>query len=133
MVIFLATISFVPSLSNSKVSQPPTKAAGSTGNFKHAFVMVFDRFDAPLLKTELNKFIMKEELPASANVLYAEILGGYQTGIESEYDGNLRAVAFGIQLKTSKISQFDNATINVGATNSVGKDQILLRLTIAKM
>ena len=133
MVIFLATISFVPSLSNSKITSPPSSAAGSTGNFANAFVMIFDKYDGILIQTELNKFIQKEGLPPGTRVLYAEILGGFKAGTEVEYDGNLRALAFGIQLKQENITQFTDATINVGATSSIDESQILMRLTLAKM
>lgn len=133
MVIFLATISFVPSLSNSKVTEPPSSAAGSNGNFANAFVMIFDKYDEVRIQTELNKFIQKEGLPSNSRVLYAEILGGYKVGTEVEYDGNLRALAFGIQLKQANMAQFTSATINVGATSSVGPEQVLMRLTLAKM
>lgn len=132
MIIFLATISFVPSLGDSKVTTPPTAAVGSGDNFKHAFVMIFNKFDQEVLRNEIEKFVAKEELPPNTRVLYAEILGGYKVGEQKEYDGNLTALAFGVALKNAKIPQFDQATINVGATNSIGKDQVLVRLTLAK-
>ena len=129
MVIFLATISFVPMLT----SPSPDQAVGTAGNYKNAFVMVFDSFDPIKLRTELSGFIKNEELPAGTKVLYAEILGGYDPAVEEEYDGNLKGLAFAIKVKDEKISAFSQATINVGATSSIDPGQVLVRLTLAKM
>jgi hypothetical protein len=130
MVIFLATISFVPMLSN---SAPPDQAEGSAGNYKNAFVLVFDSFDAIKLRTEMAGFIKDEGLPQGTKVLYAEILGGYDKAAESEYDGNLRGLAFAIKVKQDEIPAFSSATINAGATSSIESGQVLVRLTFARM
>jgi hypothetical protein len=130
MVIFLATISFVPMLSN---SASPDQADGTAGNYKNAFVMVFDNFDGVKLKDQLATFIKSENLPAGTRVLYAEVLGGYDKATEVEYDGNLRGLAFAIKIKQEAIATFKNSTFNVGATPSVKPGQVLLRLTLAKM
>jgi hypothetical protein len=129
MVIFLATISFVPVLT----SPSPEQAVGTAGNYKNAFVIVFDTFEPLKLRTELSGFIKKEELPAGTKVLYAEILGGYDPDTEAEYDGNLKGLAFAIKVKDERIPAFSQATINVGATTSIDPGQVLVRLTLARM
>ena len=129
MVIFLATISFVPVLT----SPSPEQAVGTAGNYKNAFVIVFDTFEPLKLRTELSGFIEKEELPAGTKVLYAEILGGYDPDTEAEYDGNLKGLAFAIKVKDERIPAFSQATINVGATTSIDPGQVLVRLTLARM
>ena len=130
MVIFLATISFVPILSSSSA---PEQAAGSSGNYKNAFVLVFDSYDSILLQSELATFIKNEELPASTRVLYAEFLGGYDQATEQEYDGNLRGLAFAVKVKKEGIKAFSNSTINAGSTPSIKPNQVLVRLTFASM
>jgi hypothetical protein len=130
MVIFLATISFVPNLGN---STPPDQAVGSSGNYKNAFVMVFDSYNRTLLETELTDFLANEKLPAGTKVLYAEILGGYDSATETEYDGNLRGLAFAVALKRDTLPIFSSATINVGASTSIEKNQVLIRLTLARL
>jgi hypothetical protein len=130
MVIFLATISFVPMLSN---SASPDQAAGTAGNYKNAFVLVYDSFDGVKLKDQLASFIKSENLPAGTRVLYAEVLGGYDKATEVEYDGNLKGLAFAIKIKQQSIPAFSNATFNVGATPSIKPGQVLVRLTLAKM
>ena len=129
MVIFLATISFVPLLT----SASPDQAVGSAGNYKNAFVMVFDSYDRNLLESELKAFLTSEELPLETKVLYAEILGGYDPVAEAEYDGNLKGLAFAVALKRDKLPVFSSTTINVGATSSIEPNQVLVRLTLARM
>ena len=130
MVIFLATISFVPNLGN---STPPDQAVGSSGNYKNAFVMVFDSYNRTLLETELTDFLASEKLPVGTKVLYAEILGGYDSATEVEYDGNLKGLAFAVALKQDNLPLFSSATINVGASTSIESNQILVRLTLARL
>ena len=67
MVIFLATISFVPMLNNSGA---PEQAEGTSGNYKNAFVMGFDAYDSQKLKNDLSDFYKAEDLPSNAK-LYA--------------------------------------------------------------
>jgi hypothetical protein len=129
MVIFLATISFVPLLT----SPSPDQAVGSAGNYKNAFVMVFDTYNRDLLDTELKAFFIKEELPLGTKVLYAEILGGYDPANEAEYDGNLKGLAFAVALKKDNLPVFSSATINVGASSSIKQNQVLVRLTLARL
>jgi hypothetical protein len=129
MVIFLATISFVPLLT----SPSPDQAVGSAGNYKNAFVMVFDTYNRNLLDTELKEFFTKEELPLGTKVLYAEILGGYDPANEAEYDGNLKGLAFAVALKKDNLPVFSSATINVGASSSIKQNQVLVRLTLARL
>jgi hypothetical protein len=129
MVIFLATISFVPLLT----SPSPDQAVGSAGNYKNAFVKVFDSYNRNLLDTELKTFFASEELPLGTKVLYAEILGGYEPATEAEYDGNLRGLAFAVALKKDNLPVFSSATINVGASSSIEKNQVLVRLTLARL
>ena len=130
MVIFLATISFVPMLNN---SASPDQAEGTSGNYKNAFVMVFDAYDAQKLKNELSTFYKAEDLPNGTKVLYAEVLGGFDQATEKEYDGNLRGLAFAVKIKEENLAVFSNTTFNVGATPSIKPSQVLLRLTLARM
>jgi hypothetical protein len=106
---------------------------GSAGNYKNAFVMVFENYNRTLLDTELKNFFASEELPAGTKVLYAEILGGYDPAIEAEYDGNLRGLTFAVALKQDSLPVFSAATINVGASSSIEPNQILVRLTLARL
>lgn len=130
MVIFLATISFVPILSS---SSSPDQATGSAGNYKNAFVMVFDSYNSLELSKELQAFYASEELPPGTKVLYAEVLGGFNPSVEAEYDGNLKGLEFAIKIKQDALPAFEGATINVGATPSIEPDQVLLRLTLTRM
>jgi hypothetical protein len=95
--------------------------------------MVFENYNRTLLDTELKNFFASEELPAGTKVLYAEVLGGYNKTNEQEYDGNLRGLAFAVKVKEENLAIFSNTTFNVGATPSIKPEQVLLRLTLAKM
>lgn len=128
MVIFLATISFVPALSTSR---SPEEAVGSSANYKKAFVMVFDTYDPFKLQSEIEKFIATEELPLTARVIYGEFLGGYDENTETINDGNLRGLEYAVKVKREGIKAFQQSTINAGATPSIKPNQVLVRLTFS--
>lgn len=128
MVIFLATISFVPALSN---SSNPENAINSSSNYKEAFVIVLDKYDPIGLQTEIGNFIRSENLPNTTKVLYGEFLGGYDPASESATDGDLRGLAYAVKIKREGLPQFKSATINAGSTPSIESNQVLIRLTFA--
>ena len=130
MVIFLATISFVPALTSGVVmgSGSVGKIAGS--NYIKGLVLTYDRFDAAAITKDVATFIKNEKLSPASEVLYAKIVGGYSAS-ESADQGTVRAIAVSVQLKKSSIAYFANTAIDLSASNQLKPDTFVLRLTLA--
>jgi hypothetical protein len=132
MVIFLATISFVPQLSNnaSKI-RTATIQPKSAYNYDKGLSLVYEKFDLAQISEDIAKFEQDENLPAETDVIYAQIVGGYDSKIESPQKGTLRALAFSFLMNSSNTPLFMNAATNLGASDQIKPNQILLRLTFA--
>lgn len=130
MVIFLATISFVPSLGGGLTG---TGNIGNIagGNYVKGLNIAYDSFDAAQIKKDIESFIASEKLPRSSKVLFAKVVGGFASGSESEDAGRYRALLFSAQISQSGIEYFQNAKIDLGASNLLKENQIVLRLTLS--
>jgi hypothetical protein len=130
MVIFLATISFVPSLGGGLTG---TGNIGNIagGNYVKGLNIAYESFDAAKIQKDIDGFIAGEKLPRSSVVLYAKIVGGYDPASESENDGKFRALLFSAQIQKSGLAYFTNSKIDLGANKLLKKNQIVLRLTLS--
>jgi len=130
MVIFLATISFVPALTTGVVTGSGSvgKIAGS--NYIKGLVLTYDKYDAATIERDIATYIKNEKLSPTSEVMYARIVGGYAAseGIDA---GKVRAIAVSVQLKKSNMTYFENSSIDLSASDKLGKDTFILRLTLA--
>ena len=132
MVIFLATISFVPQLSNNASKfRTATVQPKSAYNYDKGLSLVYDKFDLTQISADIDKFEKTENLPAETDVIYAQIVGGYDSKSESAQKGTLRALAFSFLMNSSNTPLFMNAATNLSASDQIKPNQILLRLTFA--
>ena len=130
MVIFLATISFVPSLGGGLTG---TGNIGNIagGNYVKGLNIAYEKFDAAQIQKDIDGFIAGERLPRSSKVLYAKIVGGFNSKTETENDGKFRALIFSAEIQKAKIAYFANAKIDLSANNLLKPNQIVLRLTLS--
>ena len=130
MVIFLATISFVPSLGGGLTG---TGNIGNIagGNYVKGLNIAYESFDAVQIKKDIDGFIAGEKLPRNSKVLFAKIVGGFNPNTESENDAKFRALLFSAQINKADISYFQDAKIDLGASKLLKANQIVLRLTLS--
>jgi hypothetical protein len=130
MVIFLATISFVPSIGGGLTG---TGNIGNIagGNYVKGLNIAYERFDAAQIQKDIDGFIAGEKLPRSSKVLFAKIVGGFNPKSESEDDGRYRALLFSSEITQAKIVYFENAKVDLGASKLLKRNQIVLRLTLS--
>ena len=130
MVIFLATISFIPAiggggvLGNGKVG----KIAGS--NYVDGLVLAYENVDSQRISQDIEAYIKDSKVSAMAGVMYAKVIGGY-TPKEGETHGIEQAMAFVIDLKKAQNPYFTNTKIELGASNLIPTKTIVLRLTLS--
>jgi len=135
MVIFLATISFVPNFANSSSAvTTQIKQISSGYNYNRGLSLVYNGFDSKLIMSDISNFKVKEGLPEDAEIIYAQILGGFDVNKESADKGKLRALEFSLKLSRDNPELFSTAATNLGSNLLLKKDEIALRLTfVAKI
>jgi len=135
MVIFLATISFVPNFANSSSAvTTQIKQISSGYNYNRGLSLVYNGFDSKLIMSDISNFKVKEGLPEDAEIIYAQILGGFDVTKESADKGKLRALEFSLKLSRDNPELFSTAATNLGSNLLLKKDEIALRLTfVAKI
>lgn len=130
MVIFLATISFVPSLGGGLTG---TGNIGNIagGNYVKGLNIAYEKFDAVQIQKDIEGFIIGEKLPRNSKVLFAKIVGGFNQATETENEGKFRALLFSAQITKAEIAYFESAKIDLGANKLLKSNQIVLRLTLS--
>lgn len=130
MVIFLATISFVPSLGGGLTG---TGNIGNIagGNYVKGLNIAYESFDAVQIQKDIDGFIEAEKLPRNSKVLFAKIVGGFNPATESEEDAKFRALIFSAEISKAALPYFENAKIDLGSSKLLKSNQIVLRLTLA--
>jgi hypothetical protein len=130
MVIFLATISFVPVIGGGGVlgTGKVGKIAGS--NYVDGLVLAYEDVDATRITNDIATYIASKNLSPSTAVLYAKIIGGFTTQ-EGDDKGSLKALMFAVDLRKAEIPYFDRAKIDLGSSNLIPAQTVVLRLTLS--
>ena len=130
MVIFLATISFVPNLANTSDSvKSQIKQISSGYNYNKGLSLVYREFNSEAVKNDIAEFKKREGLPEDAEIIYAQILGGFDVKTENSEIGKMRALKFSVEISRENPDLFANASINLGSNLLLKSDEIALRLT----
>lgn len=133
MIIFLATISFIPVLSS-----PESTGFGSDGavnskiNVSSGLVLTYDAFSEEAISLDVESYVREKNLARNYEVTYTQVVGGYDPAREDAFQGNLRAINFSIQLQRAEIDVFRNSTFNVGTSELVPSGKVVLRITIVE-
>ncbi len=133
MVIFLATISFVPKLSggpatgNSKVQQ---SVSLKSVNFDQGMANLYNGFNLEQLRADIDDFKKKNKLAEDADIIYVQVIGGYTKG-EKASVGTLAAIDFSVKLKNQAADLFDGAAIKLDTSNAIPSGSVALRMTFA--
>ena len=131
MVVFLATISFVPInnfLSKSLVKET-YKQVDNAFNYNRGLSLVYNKFDAKSLAKDIKAFENREGLDSNAQIIFAQILGGYDSKTETVDTGRTRALLYSFNFNKELSGLFKNTSITAGGDSSLTSNQIALRLT----
>lgn len=130
MVIFLATISFVPDIGGGGVlgTGKVGKIAGS--NYVDGLVLAYEEVDKARITNDIATYIGSKNLSPNTAVLYAKVIGGF-TSEEGEAKGSLQALTFAVDLQKAEIPYFADAKIDLGSSNLIPTKTVVLRLTLS--
>jgi hypothetical protein len=129
MVIFLATISFVPDYlqPSSKIHSP---------NFAYSKViadsldLIYESFDMSQINSDVARFKSTSNIPQDADIVYAQFVGGY-TSSESPSMAISRALRFSQEIDSSDKGFLKNAATTLSSSNVLKQNQVIVRLTFA--
>jgi hypothetical protein len=121
MIIFLATISFVPDIKN----QSETKA-----NYVKAMTLTYEQYSPPKIEADIAQFLSDEGLSITTEVVFARIIGG-ATAKESDANGYLLALKYSIDLQKDSVRYFQNTRFELGSSKLVADKTVLMQLTFS--
>jgi hypothetical protein len=135
MIIFLATISFVPKWSNtSNAVTAQIKQISSGYNYNKGLSLVYSSYDPNAISKDIAAFKVTEGLPGSAEIIYAQILGGFDVNTESADAGRLRALKFSLELSRNPAHIMKGAATDIGSSLLLNPTEVAVRLTfVAKI
>jgi hypothetical protein len=130
MVLFLATISFVPQYT--KLPQTPQDAKAATVNvgpqFQRGASQTYATFDAARIRADIHAFEALQKYPVNSEVLYAQLIGGFGP-TEQSTDGNVTAIGFSIKLKNQIPEIFGTTNFSISSDSKLPSGSVLLRMT----
>ena len=135
-VIFLATISFVPEIGQSgnfnggKDTNAGINTA-TTFNYAKGYTLVVpvDQFDQ--VGTKVSQFLAQEGLDRSTEIIFAQVIGGFNPESEKPSDGQLRAITFAIELNKKYPTLLQSAQRFIESSPSIASGKVAMRLTFA--
>lgn len=133
MIIFLATISFVPSTYGGGGGE--ILGTGRIGNiagtnYVEGMVLAYEVVDPIRINEDIAAYIKEKGLAPNTRVFYAKIIGGYSEK-DADSVGTTRAIEFAINLRKAGVSYFGNTKIDIGSSKLIPEKTILLRLTLS--
>jgi hypothetical protein len=138
-IIFLVSISFsVPERTG--LGSSPDKQTSGQNEFKRADLgeqapinlglnFYYSQFDANQIQSDLQRYFEKENLNPATEVIYAQVVGGFDALSEGSERGTFRALEFSIALKKAEISAFAKANYDLTTSSQLDPNQVALRLT----
>ena len=130
MVVFLATISFVPEYfgNNTKTT---VDAYNYTQIYKKPMIVTYEGFNGQLIEADIQAFILDNNLPPDTEIVYAQIVGSYNKNIESASEAIIRAQQFSTKMDMSNIKLLSKASTTFSSTTSIPANRIVVKFTFA--
>lgn len=133
MVVFLATISFVPlnSYASKSLVKADYKQTEKALNFNRGISLVYKNIDATSIAQDIQAFKSREGMDNDSEIIFVQILGGYNEATESQSVGRNRALIYSFKLAQDSPGLFSTAAVTAGGDPKIKIDEIGLRLTFA--
>jgi hypothetical protein len=130
MVIFLATISFVPAFR----AAPTTNVDGTTvasSTMTNGANFQYSGFDPVKLKADIEKYRKENKLSDIAKIVYVQVTGGYNSAKQNVNAGTVTAVEFSVQMKKDLPDLFNSADFKIDTSADLGPNAVSLRIVFA--
>ena len=136
MVIFLATVSFVPQFNlDPKLGSDPTAPGRAVYSFSKIYSqrldVVFDQYDYQFLLKSVKNFLESNGIEGEAEIVYVQIIGGYDSSFEKSQKAIDRALVFSQQIDKSNHMLLQHASTTLSSSPSIDATQIVMQMTFA--
>lgn len=137
MVIFLATISFVPEIRDNSNANAGNRVSSNTirqstsFNFDKGLTIVVDAPDVLIIESRIKAFLAGEKLPLDSQITFVKFIGGYDPINERVADGATRALEFGMTLRAENPQLFAYATNSADASPDIPSGKVAVVLTFS--
>jgi len=136
MVVFLATVSFVPQFNlDPKLSADPTGSGKAVYSFSkihsQRLDVVFDQYDYQFLLKSIKTFLEKNNIDGDAEIVFVQIVGGYNPGIEKSQAAIDRALYFSQLIDKSNHMLLQHASTTLSSSSSIDPGQVVMQITFA--
>lgn len=128
-VIFLATISFVPSEATIAPDVLNQAAADPTVVVNKNSIPL-SQFDQITIMLAMQKYAADHNLPAEYTVSSVSITGGYNPDTESADRGTQTALRYASGIASLNLPYFKNTSTVLSASSTIPSGQVILNLTI---
>lgn len=133
MVVFLATISFVPQFTgnlNAKVgSDIPDYTYSKI--FDESMNGLYESFNLEQIERDIARFKSSKGLRADSDIVFAQYVGGYSSTSENAATAIARALAFSQKLDSANPDLLAMAATTLSSSNVLKSNQVIIRFTFA--
>ena len=134
MVVFLATISFVPQFMGSgsaSITDPSDPSYSYSKVFDESMNALYESFSLTQIKSDIARFKSSQGLPQDADIVFAQYVGGYSSGSETPSAAIARALAFSQKLDSADKELLVSAATTLSSSNVLKANQVIVRFTFA--
>jgi hypothetical protein len=132
MVVFLATISFVPDLRSSPISSSAAEGtAVASSTMGKGGQLQYDIFDPVKLKADIDAYKKENGLSSTSNIVYVQTIGGFDPNTQKINDGTITAVNFSLQMKNALPEYFAQAAFKIATDSGLSKNTVAVRFVFA--
>jgi hypothetical protein len=131
MVIFLATISFVPQFTSNSNTDPDNPEYSYSKIFDESMNTLYESFSLGQIERDIAKFKSSKGLPPDSDIVFAQYVGGYSSGSENSSTAIARALAFSQKLDSANPELLASAATTLSSSNVLKPNQVIVRFTFA--
>ena len=143
-IIFLTSISFdLPgdggddteatinsnSVSAARITNPSSKDIIEP--ISEGLTKVYSKFDENKIREDINNYKTRKGLSGQARVVFAQIIGGFDSSAESSDKGTLRATAFLIALHKANMQEFKSTGLHLSTSEKIPNGYVMVRISLA--
>jgi hypothetical protein len=135
MVIFLATITFVPEGNFFKSGTTPgseNTVYSYSRVVKDPLSLLIENEQLPDIPTIIKDFLKQNNLAPDANIVYVQIVGSYNENLETPEDAVSRALSLSQKLEKAYPELVKTASTTFSRTTSIPSNQVVLRFVFAE-
>lgn len=137
MVIFLATISFVPKLTplsaqaKTSTTSSITSLSNSLQNLNNGLTFISSDVQKIELQDLVNNFKKKYRLPSDSQIVFVQVVGGFDPNIEKPSSGLNLAMKVSLELKKKYLNLLSQSAFSLDSTSELTTNTFAIRITFS--